>query len=186
MFGGTPAFITCSGYLDVAAANNIIVLFPQTTWSMSDPFSLAGCWDVAGYTGMRGCQYQDSTAHIRTNSRTHKAAMYYYFPLFQHKRRELNWFFTWTGLCMSIGKVNGDFRKTLPGYSYTQSPQADIYVCVGTETLLKASLFNVMRKKERVDRKMNDTNYNGMWLLNAHIAILSYTGSLYGKCWLLN
>ncbi|CAG7828582.1 unnamed protein product, partial [Allacma fusca] len=50
VFGGVPAFITCSGYLDVAAANNIIILFPQTTWSMSDPFSLAGCWDVAGYT----------------------------------------------------------------------------------------------------------------------------------------
>ncbi|CAL8091462.1 unnamed protein product [Orchesella dallaii] len=51
LFGGVPWHITCSGYLEVAAANNIIVLFPQAAIQLSDPYSYLGCWDFVGYTG---------------------------------------------------------------------------------------------------------------------------------------
>jgi len=50
-FHTIPSHITCSGYLDVAAANNIIMLFPQAVIRYSSPYSLLGCWDYVGYTG---------------------------------------------------------------------------------------------------------------------------------------
>jgi hypothetical protein len=35
----------------VAAANNIIILFPQAAIQYSDPYSYLGCWDFVGFSG---------------------------------------------------------------------------------------------------------------------------------------
>lgn len=39
-----------TGYLEHAASNNMIILFPQTSSNL-DPFNSNGCWDFWGYTG---------------------------------------------------------------------------------------------------------------------------------------
>merc|ERR1719422_959522 len=43
------AYVTKGGYLEVADANNIVVLFPQMKTSLVNPM---GCWDWMGYTGI--------------------------------------------------------------------------------------------------------------------------------------
>ena len=51
--GATPIgmeFITGSGYLEVAAANSIVLLFPQVKASYK-PLNPMGCWDWWGYEG---------------------------------------------------------------------------------------------------------------------------------------
>ena len=42
------AFPTQAGYNEVAELNNIVVLYPQTSLIMQNPY---GCWDIFGYTG---------------------------------------------------------------------------------------------------------------------------------------
>jgi hypothetical protein len=42
------AFIEQSGYLDWAAANDIVMAFPQVAPAAANPL---GCWDWWGYTG---------------------------------------------------------------------------------------------------------------------------------------
>jgi hypothetical protein len=44
-------FITLSGYLPWAEANDIVLAFPQTEKSMVAPLNPYGCWDWWGYTG---------------------------------------------------------------------------------------------------------------------------------------
>jgi hypothetical protein len=44
-------FVLNGGYNEVAEANNIIVLYPQTKESYLVPFNPKGCWDWWGYTG---------------------------------------------------------------------------------------------------------------------------------------
>ncbi|CAL8078985.1 unnamed protein product [Orchesella dallaii] len=46
-FKGT-SFVTRSNYLEVAEANNIIMLFPQTHSTATNP---TACWDVIGFSG---------------------------------------------------------------------------------------------------------------------------------------
>jgi len=41
-------FAENSGYLEWAASNNLLILFPQASPSDLNPF---GCWDFWGYTG---------------------------------------------------------------------------------------------------------------------------------------
>ena len=43
-------YVTGTGYLDVAEANQLIVLFPQVDKSAYIPFNPKGCWDFWGYT----------------------------------------------------------------------------------------------------------------------------------------
>jgi len=43
--------LKCSGILEVAEANNIIVLFPQGAVGISSISSVIQCWDFVGYTG---------------------------------------------------------------------------------------------------------------------------------------
>ena len=42
------AFVTDSGYNEVAELNNIVIIYPQTTRTLTNP---VGCWDIWGYTG---------------------------------------------------------------------------------------------------------------------------------------
>lgn len=44
-------YIKCSGYIEMADANNMIVLFPQVKQSRVDTITLFQCWDLHGYTG---------------------------------------------------------------------------------------------------------------------------------------
>jgi poly(3-hydroxybutyrate) depolymerase len=44
-------FITLSGYLPWAEANDIVLAFPQAEKSMMAPLNPYGCWDWWGYTG---------------------------------------------------------------------------------------------------------------------------------------
>ncbi|ODM98786.1 hypothetical protein Ocin01_07902 [Orchesella cincta] len=44
-------YIKCSGYIEMADANNMIVLFPQIKQSRVDTITLFHCWDLHGYTG---------------------------------------------------------------------------------------------------------------------------------------
>lgn len=44
-------FITQSGYLPWAEANDIVLAFPQVKSSMTEPLNPHGCWDWWGYTG---------------------------------------------------------------------------------------------------------------------------------------
>eukprot|EP00729_Bicosta_minor_P014585 gene14584-6329_t len=46
--GGTTDGIEHVGYLEYAEANNIIIVFPQSTWGLGN---LGGCWDWWGITG---------------------------------------------------------------------------------------------------------------------------------------
>jgi len=43
------AYVRHGGYNEVAEANNIIILYPQVTATLSNP---QGCWDWFGYTGL--------------------------------------------------------------------------------------------------------------------------------------
>jgi poly(3-hydroxybutyrate) depolymerase len=45
-FNGTDHIVN-SGYLDVAEANNLIIVFPQAISSMEN---MVGCWDTYGLT----------------------------------------------------------------------------------------------------------------------------------------
>jgi len=42
-------FVEKTGYLEVAEAFGIVVLFPQAQISDQDPFNPNGCWDFWGY-----------------------------------------------------------------------------------------------------------------------------------------
>ncbi|CAG0893341.1 unnamed protein product [Darwinula stevensoni] len=44
-------FPTGSGYMEVAEMNDIIILFPQTIRSETEPMNPNGCWDFLGFTG---------------------------------------------------------------------------------------------------------------------------------------
>jgi poly(3-hydroxybutyrate) depolymerase len=44
-------FITQSGYLPWAEANDIVLAFPQVEKSLMAPLNPHGCWDWWGYTG---------------------------------------------------------------------------------------------------------------------------------------
>lgn len=44
------AFVTGTGYLNVAESNDLIVLFPQVDKSAYIPYNPKGCWDFWGYT----------------------------------------------------------------------------------------------------------------------------------------
>ena len=44
-------FITQSGYLAWAEANDIVLAFPQVERSLAEPLNPHGCWDWWGYTG---------------------------------------------------------------------------------------------------------------------------------------
>ena len=45
------SYIKDTGYLEWAAENNIVVVFPQTVRSTTLPVNPKGCWDWWGYTG---------------------------------------------------------------------------------------------------------------------------------------
>jgi hypothetical protein len=45
------SYIKDTGYLEWAAENNIVVVFPQTVRSNTIPVNPKGCWDWWGYTG---------------------------------------------------------------------------------------------------------------------------------------
>jgi poly(3-hydroxybutyrate) depolymerase len=47
-FNGTDHIVN-SGYLELAEANNLIVVFPQANSSL--PENAIGCWDTYGLTG---------------------------------------------------------------------------------------------------------------------------------------
>ncbi|CAL8108995.1 unnamed protein product [Orchesella dallaii] len=44
-------YIKCSGYIEMADANDMIVLFPQVKHSRVDTITYFNCWDLHGYTG---------------------------------------------------------------------------------------------------------------------------------------
>jgi hypothetical protein len=44
-------FVVNSGYLQIADANDIVVLFPQIGRSSANPKNTQGCWDTIGYDG---------------------------------------------------------------------------------------------------------------------------------------
>lgn len=44
-------YIKCSGYIEMADANDMMILFPQVKQSRVDTITLFQCWDLHGYTG---------------------------------------------------------------------------------------------------------------------------------------
>lgn len=70
-------YIKCSGYIEMADANNMIVLFPQVKQSRVDTITLFQCWDLHGYTGplYGNClSYNYSLTYLNTTSN-------YIFPI---------------------------------------------------------------------------------------------------------